>query len=153
MHFWRSRCLQLLVAGASHPRRTAAAFGLGTFLSFSPLLGLQIAVGLSLAYALRLSRPAVLVGLCMNLPWIMVPWYTCTTMAGAWMLGTTSPADIGRALGELANLRVYSAGFWHQFGELVWAYFVGTTVAAGGAGLVAYFAASRFLARRDGPPG
>src|SRR5262245_2098876 len=45
------------------PRRTAAAFALGVFFSFSPFLGLQIALSMALAFLLGLNRLAVLVGL------------------------------------------------------------------------------------------
>ena len=53
---WRNRCLQPLVAGADQPRRTAAAFAVGTFLDFSPFLGLQIVTGFTVAFLLRLDR-------------------------------------------------------------------------------------------------
>ena len=36
---------------------------------------------------LRLSRVVVLIGLCANLPWIMVPWYTLTTVTAAAAMG------------------------------------------------------------------
>src|SRR5688572_9513272 len=61
------RWLARLAESRDTPRRTAAAFALGVFLSFSPFLGLQIVTGLTLAIALRLSRVATLVGLCVNL--------------------------------------------------------------------------------------
>jgi uncharacterized protein (DUF2062 family) len=148
---WRSRCLQPLVSGADHPQRTAAAFAIGTFLSFSPLLGLQIATGLTAAFTLRLNRPALLIGLCTNLPWIMVPWYTLTTLAGARILGLSLPADMGNRLSRLLNLRVFTAEFWTLAGDLVaplaWAFLVGSTAAAIIVGMLAYVAALRFLMR------
>ena len=151
MSSWRNRCLQPLVAGADRPQRTAAAFAVGTFLSFSPFLGLQILTGFTLAFALRLSRPAMFIGLCTNLPWIMVPWYTLTTVAGGWILGLSLPTDLGSRFNALMNLRVYSAEFWQRAGELVapfaWAFIVGSTVAAAILGGVAYVVAARFLAR------
>lgn len=155
MSSWRSRCLQPLVSGADHPQRTAAAFAIGTFLSFSPFLGLQIATGLAVAFALRLNRPALLIGLCTNLPWIMVPWYTVTTLAGARMLGLSIPADVGGRLARLLSLRLFTAEFWTLAGELVaplaWAFFVGSTAAALIVGALAYVAALRFLIRSRPP--
>jgi len=109
---WRNRCVQPLVAGADQPRRTAAAFAIGTFLSFSPFFGLQIAAGMAIAFALRINRAAMFVGLCTNLPWVMVPWYTLTTILGARMLGLTLPADLGGRLGALVEVPVYRAEFW-----------------------------------------
>ena len=146
-----SRWLQPLVAGANHPQRTAAAFAIGTFLSFSPFLGLQIATGLTVAFALRLNRPALLIGLCTNLPWIMVPWYTLTTLAGAKMLGLSLPADMGGRLSRLLHLRIVTAEFWTLAVDLVapmaWAFLVGSTAAALIVGALAYVAALRFLIR------
>jgi hypothetical protein len=148
---WRSRCLQPLIAGADEPRRTAAAFAVGTFLSFSPFLGFQIVVGFTIAYALRLSRPAMFVGLCTNLPWFMVPWYTLTTMLGAWLLGLSLPTDVGGRLDVLMSLRVYSAEFWERARDLVapffWAFVVGSVAAAVVMGVLAYLVAARFLAQ------
>jgi uncharacterized protein len=148
---WRNRCLQPLIAGADAPHRTAAAFAIGAFLSFSPFLGLQIAAGLATAFALRLNRGAMLIGLCTNLPWIMVPWYTLTTVAGAKMLGLTLPADVGSRLIRLTELRLFTTEFWRLAADVVapfaWAFIVGSTAAAAIVGGVAYVAALRFLKR------
>ena len=149
MSSWRNRCLQPLIAGADEPRRTAAAFALGTFLGFSPLLGFQIAVAFAVAYALRRTRPAMFVGLCTNLPWFMVPWYTLTTMLGAWLLGLSLPTDVGGRLDVLMSLRVYSAEFWQRARQLVAPFFgafiVGLLAASAVMGVVAYLVAAKFL--------
>ena len=79
--------LDRLASSDLDPGRTAAAIALGVFLSFSPFLGLQILLGLGAAFAFRLSRVAVLIGLCANLPWIMLPWYTLTTAMAAAAMG------------------------------------------------------------------
>ena len=151
MNSWRSRCLQPLVDGAATPRRTAAAFAIGAFLSFSPFIGVQIAAGLGTACLLRLSRGAMIIGLCTNLPWIMLPWYTVTTFVGAKLLGLSPPPDIAGRLTQLVALSVFGAEFWRRAAELVapfaWSFVVGTTLAAIVMGAIAYFAAFRFLER------
>src|SRR6478736_7187723 len=68
------------------PERTAAAFALGVFLGFSPLLGLHTVLGLVLAFALNLNRVAVLLGIYSNLPWILPAYYTIATAIGAAIL-------------------------------------------------------------------
>lgn len=151
MSSWRSRCLQPLVSGAATPRRTAAAFAIGAFLSFSPLLGLQIATGLTTAWVLRLSRGAMLIGLCTNLPWVMVPWYTLTTFAGARLLGLAPPPDLGSRLQQLMALRVLTLDFWRLALDLAapfaLSFVVGTTLAAILVAAIAYVVAFRFLER------
>lgn len=151
MSSWRRRCLEPLVAGSDQPRRTAAAFAIGTFLSFSPLFGLQIASGLAAAFAFRLSRAAMIIGLCANLPWLMLPWYTLTTIGGAKILGATLPIDLPARFGELLNRSVLTGAFWYRAAELVAPFLlsliVGSLVGALAMGALAYLIAVRFLAR------
>src|SRR5262245_66491344 len=56
------RFLDHLLHTHDTPQRTAAAYALGVFLGFSPLLGLHTILGLILAFALSLNRVAVLLG-------------------------------------------------------------------------------------------
>ena len=149
-----SRCrtwLEKLAGESATPQRTAAAFAFGVFLSFSPLLGLQIALGLAAAFVLRLSRAAVLIGLCTNLPAFMVPWYVLTTAAGAALLGAPMGPQLATALRELVELPVYRAEFWHRAGDvlgpLVGAFVVGTTAGALLVGALAYLTALKLLIR------
>src|SRR6266487_2552637 len=68
------------------PERTAAAYALGVFFGFSPLLGLHTVLGLVFAFAFDLNRVAVLLGIYSNLPWILPAYYTLATLAGAAIL-------------------------------------------------------------------
>ena len=65
------------------PERTAAAFALGVFFGFSPMLGLHTILGVVFAFLLNLNRVAVLLGVYSNLPWVIAPYYAFATMAGA----------------------------------------------------------------------
>ena len=122
--------LEQLLHTHDTPQRTAAAYALGIFLGFSPLLGFHTILGLILAFALRLNRVAVLLGVYSNLPWIMVPYYTLATWLGAAILRTAVPPGVVEALmASLGNLS------WAEFrkaaGELkpvLWAYTLGSTV-------------------------
>jgi uncharacterized protein (DUF2062 family) len=62
------------------PERTAAAFALGVFFGFSPMLGLHTILGVVFAFLLNLNRVAVLLGVYSNLPWIIGPYYAFATM-------------------------------------------------------------------------
>jgi uncharacterized protein (DUF2062 family) len=144
--------LEYLVTVDGTPRRTAAALALGVGLSFSPLLGLQILIGFGAALAFRLSRLAVLIGLCANLPWIMLPWYALTTAAAAALLGTSSQVDLGESLRRLLSVPFYQAAFWGHAGDLLgaflWPFLLGPTVGALVLGSVTYVVALGALTRR-----
>lgn len=84
---WLGRAAERVLHLHDTPERTAAAFALGVFFSFSPFIGLQIALSMGLAFLLGLNRVAVFAGLNANLPWFLVPWYAGTTLAAASVLG------------------------------------------------------------------
>ena len=138
---WRA-VLENLAGSDASPRRTAAAFAFGTFLSFSPFLGFQIATGMAVAFLFRLSRPAVLIGLCTNLPWTIVPWYTLTTYLGSLIVGQPIGADFTTRLSAVLDLPFYRMAFWQRAYDLVapffWSFLVGSTLGAIVIGIAAY---------------
>jgi uncharacterized protein len=146
----RTRVSNLLKSAGS-PRRTAAAFALGVFLSFSPFLGLQILMGFSAAFALRLSRAVMFAGLCTNLPWLMLPWYALMTAAGATLTAGAVPVDIRAALAELFALPLTGPAFWTQaldiLAPFLWSFVFGSTAGALVLGVVAYLVVERYLSR------
>jgi uncharacterized protein (DUF2062 family) len=134
------------------PRRTATALAIGVGLSFSPLLGLQILLGIGAALAFRLSRVAVLIGLCANVPWIMLPWYVFTTAAAAALLGTASSVDLSERLARILSVPFYRAAFWGHAGALLdaffWPFLLGPSVGALTLSAITYAVALRVLTRR-----
>ena len=124
--------LEQLIHTHDTPHRTAAAFALGVFLGFSPFLGLHAVLGLVLAFTLRLNRVAVLLGVYSNLPWILPPYYTIATIAGAAMLGVDVQPGV---LQEV--IRTVSSASWRNLAEparilapYLWAYTLGSTIGA-----------------------
>jgi hypothetical protein len=143
--------LEQLLHTHDTPQRTAAAFALGVFLGFSPLLGLHAVMGLALAFLLRLNRVAVLLGVYSNLPWIILPYYTLSTLAGAALLGAEiQPQALEQALSEIAHASWRDlAGVGHILAPFMWAYLVGSTVGALVLAAVAYRASlAMILAHR-----
>jgi uncharacterized protein (DUF2062 family) len=134
------RWLEQLLHTHDTPQRTAAAYALGVFFGFSPLLGLHTVLGLVFAFALNLNRVAVLLGIYSNLPWILPAYYTLATMGGAAMLGVQiQPGLLKELTSALAEAQ------WADFRELahaltplVWAYVLGSTLGATALALVAY---------------
>lgn len=121
------------------PERTAA-YALGVFLGFSPLLGLHTILGLVLAFALNLNRVAVLLGIYSNLPWILPAYYTLTTMAGAALLRVQiKPKLLGELTAALADASWADfRRLAHALTPLAWAYVLGSTLGALVLALVAY---------------
>lgn len=144
------RWVRRLLSHGDTPHRTALAFAVGVALSFSPFLGLQIALGLGTALYFRLHRVAVLAGLCANLPVITVPYYLAATAAGAFVLGSSAAEDAGTRLATLLSLPIYRAVFWERAADLLAPFFVsflvGSTASALVLGVAAYFTVRPVLA-------
>jgi uncharacterized protein (DUF2062 family) len=107
-----ARWVEALLHLQDSPPRLAAALAFGVAMGFTPFLGLQVLIGVSVAFLLRLNRVAVLAGMCANLPWIMVPWYAATTALAGAIMGVAVPADIGPALSAVLAHSPFSGAFW-----------------------------------------
>lgn len=146
----RERLIRIL-RNAGPPRRAAAAFALGVFLSFSPFLGFQTLLGFAVALTFRLSRVVMFAGLCMNLPWLMLPWYTLATVAGAVALRQPVSADLGLTLSRLFDLPLMSRVFWTQsiglLAPFLWSFVLGSTAGALVLSAAAYAVVVRYLSR------
>lgn len=134
------RWLDQLLHTHDTPQRTAAAYALGVFFGFSPLLGLHTLLGLAFAFALNLNRVAVLLGIYSNLPWILPAYYTLATVLGAAILRVKVPPGL---LHELT--RVLAEASWtdfrtlaHALTPLAWAYLLGSTIGATILAVIAY---------------
>jgi hypothetical protein len=134
------RWLDQLLHTHDTPQRTAAAYALGVFFGFSPLLGFHTMLGLVLAFALDLNRVAVLLGIYSNLPWILPAYYTIATAIGAAILRVPiKPRLLKELTAALAD------GSWtdfrrlaHALTPLAWAYVLGSMLGAIILSLVAY---------------
>lgn len=112
------------------PERTAAAYALGVFIGFSPLLGIHTVLGLVLAFALGLNRVAVLLGIYSNLPWILPAYYTLATLGGAAILRIpVKKRLVGQLTSALANWRDFRH-LAHVLAPFAWAYALGSTLCA-----------------------
>ena len=126
------RWLEQLLHTHDTPRRTAAAYALGVFCGFSPMLGLHTVLGVSAAFVFNLNRLAVVLGIYSNLPWILPAYYTLATLVGAAILGVDVPPGLLRELTEA--LRDASWGEFrrlaHALWPLAWAFVLGSTIGA-----------------------
>jgi uncharacterized protein len=129
------RWLGALLHIADTPERTAAAFALGVFFGFSPLLGLHTILGIVFAFLLNLNRVAVLLGVYSNLPWIIGPYYAFATMVvGASITRHTIPPGFKAQVAALFDQSIYQSEFWRQLVTLLkpwmWPFTVGSTIGA-----------------------
>ncbi len=135
---------QLLHLGDS-PERTALAFSIGVFLSFSPFIGLHTVMGLAIAFLFRLNRLAVLVGAYVNTPWTFAPVASFGTAVGFYALGTES------RISAIAWDSMLSKSFWQQtfsdVNHLLLPFFVGNLILSLLAALIAYPIVRRLIVR------
>jgi uncharacterized protein len=134
------RWLDQLLHTHDTPERTAAAYALGVFFGFSPLLGLHTVLGLVCAFAFNLNRVAVLLGIYSNLPWILPAYYSLATLLGATLLRVKVPPNLLRDL-QAALAQASWADFrqlGHALTPLAWAYALGSTIGAIILAVIAY---------------
>lgn len=108
MNFFR-RTIRFLVQAEGSPEQLARAFAIGVLIGFSPLLGLHTILGLAVALLWRLNKIAVLAGVYVNNPWVIVPFYSLSTWLGVQLTGL--PPGVG--LPDLEATWVLDSGFWH----------------------------------------
>ncbi len=134
------------------PKRTAVALGLGVAIGFSPFLGFRLIIGIIVAFLFNLNRLAVLVGLCVNLPWLVGPYYAAATAFGAWLTGTSVPPDLVARLEAIWALPRWGARLAALAGLLqpfLWAFGVGSLIGSAVLGLGAYSVARPVLVARE----
>ena len=147
------RWLDTLLHVDDTPQRTAAAFALGVFFSFSPFLGFHTILAVGLAFLFDLNRVAALLGVYANLPWIIAPYYAFVTMAiGAPLTRYRLPPGFERQIAALFEFSASNGEFWHRVVVILkpWLlpYLVGSTIGATVLAAVAYPIALGFVNSR-----
>jgi len=145
IHLTRSfvrKWLEKLLHIHDSPRRTAFAYALGVFWGFSPFLGLHTILGLACAFLFNLNRVAVILGAYTNLPWVMAPYYTVTTMAAARVLGVGMPPDFSGQLSRLFEQSIFGAAFWTDLARLLspllWPFVLGSLAGSAVLAILSY---------------
>jgi uncharacterized protein len=149
------RLIQAFLHLDDTPRRIAAAFGVGVYLAFHPLFGLHTLMALGIAFAFRLSRAAVLIGIYVNNPWTIAPMYMAGTLLGCFLLGV-SPDDLATITFAEHGWAFYRS-LAAQLRPYLWPFVVGNTLLGLVFGGLAYLALRRVIERRargaaDGQP-
>ena len=135
---------QLLHLGDS-PERTALAFSIGVFFSFSPFVGLHTIMGLATAFLFKLNRLALLVGVYINNPWTLAPAASLGTALGFHILGTENK------FAQVSWETMLKSSFWKEMfsdvENLLLPFFVGNLILSLAASVIAYFVLKRILVR------
>ena len=103
-------------------------------------------MALGIAFAFRLSRAAVLIGIYVNNPWTIAPMYAAGTTLGCWILGV--PLDGLSALEWDLGSRAFYSVLLVKLRPYLWPYVVGNTVLGIVCGLAAYYGMRWVLERR-----
>jgi uncharacterized protein (DUF2062 family) len=143
---WLRRAGQILLHVEDSPSRVAAAFGLGVFIAFFPILGIHTGMALVLAVLLRLNKVAILLGAWTNNPWTIAPMYTAGTLLGGVVFGVST-----ESLGAI-DWSLEGRGFYESLVSglrpLVLPFVVGNLVLGAAAALLSFLAVRSLLARR-----
>jgi uncharacterized protein len=143
---WLRRTAQVLLHVEDSPTRVAAAFALGVFIAFFPLLGIHTGLAIGIALAFRLNKVAILAGAWTNNPWTLAPMYTAGTLVGCFVLGV-SPASLGVIDWSLHG-RAFYASLVEGFRPLLMPFIVGNLALGAWAGALAFLVLRSILARR-----
>jgi len=115
------------------PHRIGLAFGLGTFLAMSALIGLHTILGLALPHLFRLSKRVTMAGVFINNPWTIVPIYSFCLWVG--LLVTGEP--LGTSNIDWRNLS--ATLFFKEMRVLIWPFVVGTTLVGVASAVAGYY--------------
>jgi uncharacterized protein (DUF2062 family) len=136
------RALNILLHIQDTPHRIALSFAIGVSIAFNPLLGLHTLLALLVAFALRLSRVAMLLGAFINNPWTIAPLYMAGTIVGCALLGVPS---VG--LSQI-DWSLDASALWDALSPFLWPFVIGNLVLGALCALPAYFLMRRYLERR-----
>jgi uncharacterized protein (DUF2062 family) len=79
--------IRRLLAIDDPPERTALAFSIGVFITFSPILGLHTVIATVIALLFRFNKIAIFTGTYINNPFTLVPIIIVSYGLGAFLLG------------------------------------------------------------------
>ena len=141
-----ARAAQILRHVEGSPERVAAAFGIGVFIAFFPILGIHTGLALVIALALRLNKAAILVGAWTNNPWTIAPMYSAGTLVGCLLLRVplVNPA---RSVDWSLKGRAFYSALATTLEPLVWPFVVGNLVLGVVAGAIAFLLLRSLLSK------
>ncbi|MBF0539322.1 MAG: DUF2062 domain-containing protein [Nitrospirae bacterium] len=101
------KAFKALLGIEDSPMKVALSFGFGTFIGFSPLVGLHTVLVVILAMLFKLNRVALFTGAYINNPFTIVPISTFCTWVGIKLLRM----DIASVAIDFSNIKFSISGF------------------------------------------
>ena len=140
--------LRRLLAIDDTPERTALAFSIGVFITFSPLIGLHTIIATLIAFVFRFNKVAIYTGTYINNPFTLVPIIVVSYGIGAVLLGR-SPHIPAEGMELLKHPHPLMAGYYRQLFTSSWylvePFAVGGTLLSVVCSVVAYPLTLRWL--------
>jgi len=135
---WRKvlRFIRRALRSHASPREIAGGLALGLIINFTPTLGFQIPLAISLSALFRVNSLAALAGIQITNPLTAPCVYAMTYRVGKWLLGQRDRAFEWRELDAMDLVRA---------GAALW---VGGLAVGGAFALLAYWVTLHLLARR-----
>lgn len=143
---WLARTGQILRHVQGSPSRVAAAFGIGVFIAFFPILGIHTGLALGVAFLFRLNKVAILVGAWLNNPWTMAPMFSAGTLLGCLLLGVApvTPSGVDWSL----RGRAFYSALATTLEPLVWPFVVGNLALGAFLGCAAFLVLRSLLSKQ-----
>ncbi len=143
----QSMLRQLLHLNES-PHRTALAFALGVFITFSPIYGTHLALIGLCAWLFRMNAIAMFAGAFINNPWTLVPSLGASLWLGCWLTGVSTVPTLDWH--DLSARAIFDQ-VWPYAMPFVVGSLVLSTVTALLSYPIAYWLIVRYRARRGTP--
>jgi uncharacterized protein len=148
---WIARTAQILKHVDDSPSRVAAAFGIGVFIAFFPLLGIHTGLALGTALLFRLNKAAILLGAWVNNPWTLAPMYSAGTLLGCALMRVPLVSPSASVDWSLTGRAFYSA-LATTLQPLLWPFVIGNLVLGAAAGAITFVLLRSLLARHRQEP-
>lgn len=154
-YFFKIRpALRWLTRLRGSTRAIAGGFALGTFIAFTPTIGLQMFLGAIFATMLNLNRPAAIIPAWITNPVTIPPIFAFNYWVGYLVLGGPSVTSVYHQLidicTKLATLNMFQISeqfmaFINLGKEIVVPLIVGSVVVGAVCGVIAYWLALRVM--------
>lgn len=146
--------LRWVVKLRSSPRAIAGGLGLGTFIAFTPTMGIQLILAVIAATLFNMNRPASMIPVWITNPVTVAPIYTFNYWLGCKIV--TGPPlkevsglfiDIGRTMAHLDfwEIKGQALAVFHMGREILIPLLLGSLVIGTVTGLAAYFFSLKLL--------
>jgi len=156
-----SRWARNIISIRATPRQIALGVALGSFIAFTPLVGIQMLLAALVAAVLGASRKAAMLAVWISNPMTMAPIFALTYQLGI-LLGTSSTASASLTSSpdqmETTAYSVPTSGMTFEQviqagGDVVWPMFLGGAVVGLIAALIAYDLTHRAVLVYQAVPG